>query len=350
MVSRTYWPSTRGGAEKYFYEVKKKINHPVTVYTWDKVKGKDIVQVEIPKVKIIGSMIFSLKTSCLIRKKEHDLIHVNQFWSEYLSFLTKKKLVSSIHDLPSKNDFLHRMIMIHSAKKSEAVFCLSEAVKKELISEGVNIKKLFYAPPGISITKVKLNKRKYSKGEKIFTHVSRIAPNKDLITIIRALKLLKKDYDFKFYVIGQKMSWTDYYKRIVQEIKANDLEDNVKILGKVDEKTKNELVRSSDAYLHASRYGEGFGMPIVEAQRMGIPVITSNLFEKLGTVKSNHTGLIFKAGDEKELKQKIKKLLSDSRLRRKLISNAKKISKTYDWNKTSKIIQEVYEKVYRGKL
>jgi O-antigen biosynthesis alpha-1,2-mannosyltransferase len=51
--------------------------------------------------------------------------------------------------------------------------------------------------------------------------------------------------------------------------------EGVDVLGRVDDTRLNQLLSDAFGFLYASLY-EGFGIPILQAQRMGCPVLTSN--------------------------------------------------------------------------
>lgn len=346
LISRTYWPKTLGGAEKYFYELKKRLSkeYDLKLYTWDEVSEENVIKVNTPKISLIGSLIFSLKTAWKVNNSDSKLVHVNEFWSEYTPLFLKKPFVTSIHDLPGPG-FLRRVV-VKSAKKAEKVFYLSETTKKVLVDCGVSPDKMIRNPPGIDecLREAKGDKKKYSpNSEKVILHASRIAPNKDLITMIKGLSLLE-EHDFIFYVMGQKMEWTDYYDKVVRTIKEEGLKDKVKILGMVSEEVKKELFNSADVYVHASYYGEGFGIPLVEAQACGVPVVSSDYFVQTGVVKKDWNASLFEQRNPRGFVRAIRKVLDDKNYRKKIVRNGKEFSKKFDWDNTAKTTAKVYEK------
>ncbi len=342
LVSRTLWPKTFGGASKYGYLILKsfKKTFKIKTYTWEEINEKNIIKISVPKIKVLGSLLFSLKAARAINKdKDIDLVLINQFWSEYTPLFLKKPYACLIHDLPQRNS-----ILLWSLKKialnAKKIFYESELTYKNLIKLGVPKNNLIYTPPGVDdeLRKGKCEKKPTAKNELMFLHVSRLAPNKDLITIIRALSMLK-DIKFKLFVVGQRMIWTDYYKEVTKEINKLNLDKNIILLGKVSDKKKIRLFKCADLYLHASYYGEGFGIPIVEAQAAGVPVIASDLFEKTGVIKNNRNGLVFKRRDPDDLAKKINAIIKNKELRKKLIKNGKSFSKAYSWNKSLNTIK-----------
>jgi glycosyltransferase involved in cell wall biosynthesis len=67
-----------------------------------------------------------------------------------------------------------------------------------------------------------------------------------------------------------------------------------------------------DVYVHPSR-GEGFGLAVVEAMLVGVPVVVSDEGALPEIVCEGETGRVFKGGDEKQLAKIIEELLNDKR-------------------------------------
>ncbi len=76
------------------------------------------------------------------------------------------------------------------------------------------------------------------------------------------------------------------------------LEGSVQFLGRVDEKTKWELLRSSHVFALPSRAGadgrsgEGFGIVYAEAARCGLPVVAGNVGGTTDAVLDGETGIL----------------------------------------------------------
>jgi glycosyltransferase involved in cell wall biosynthesis len=98
-----------------------------------------------------------------------------------------------------------------------------------------------------------------------------------------------------------------------------DLNKNIKFLGHVNNKKKEELLYNSDIFLYPSIW-EGFGLSLIEAMVFGIPVITTRVSAIPEIIIDNKTGFLINEGDYKELANKIIYILSN----KKNIYNIKK--------------------------
>ena len=80
----------------------------------------------------------------------------------------------------------------------------------------------------------------------------------------------------------------------------------------------NKVYSRNDILVFPSLY-EGFGMPIIEANYVGIPVITSNLSPMKEIARNS--SLLFDPYKPNDLKNKLILLIKNSELRKKLIIN-----------------------------
>ncbi len=75
-------------------------------------------------------------------------------------------------------------------------------------------------------------------------------------------------------------------------------------------KVVEQYVSAMDAYLLPS-YREGFGLGVVEAEAMGVPVIVSDIPGPVDAMEENVTGIIVKKGDVETLAAAMKELYED---------------------------------------
>lgn len=107
------------------------------------------------------------------------------------------------------------------------------------------------------------------------------------------------------------------------------------ILAGVDKYLDNkwELLKNADVFVFPSFY-EGFGMPVLEAQKAGAPVVASNagaLPEILGD-----SALLVDPHNTQEIAEAIYKVLSDKKLRNDLIKKGQENIKRFSWPKCAK--------------
>lgn len=106
-------------------------------------------------------------------------------------------------------------------------------------------------------------------------NVNTILPHKNLLTLVRALYLLKDRIPHKLVVKGRKTPYWDF--NIVPYLKANGMEDRVELVDRgLSQEEIDRLYVNSDLFVTPSKM-EGFGMTPIEAAMAGVPVICNEL-------------------------------------------------------------------------
>lgn len=151
--------------------------------------------------------------------------------------------------------------------------------------------------------------------------------------------------------------------RILNTIK--DLEEEIIIVGKISNKQKNFLKKNKIIYnsyinvsdkkliniynqgkilLFPSLY-EGFGLPIIEAQRLEVPVITSNISPMKEI--ANNSALLVNPKNIREIKQKILKLNNNKKLLKDIVKkgyiNSLRFKPSLPRNEYFNLYKKVYD-------
>lgn len=169
-----------------------------------------------------------------------------------------------------------------SIKKAKQIIAVSEFTKKELQNiYSINPKKITVAyngvdnPPFISQTQTKsvLLKFKLSNQDYLL-YLGTLKPNKNIPFLIKGFsKYLKISPKCKLVIAGKK-GWL--FEEIFNTVKNLKIESNVIFTDYIDETEKWVLYKNAKALVLPSLY-EGFGIPAIEAQKVGTPVIASNI-------------------------------------------------------------------------
>lgn len=103
------------------------------------------------------------------------------------------------------------------------------------------------------------------------------------------------------------------------------------------------LYSSATVLLYPSFY-EGFGLPILEAFKSGTPVITSNLssMPEIGGLAAVYVD----PNDLAEIISKLDKVITDGRLREKMIKAGLKRAELFSWEKCAQQTADIYKSLY----
>lgn len=126
-------------------------------------------------------------------------------------------------------------------------------------------------------------RQQYDLPEKFFLYVGSIIERKNLLTICKAMNMLKDEHSPPLVVIGEGGS---YKQKVKDYIKAENLEKRIIFLSEHHNARHSKTFRnakdfpaiyqSATAMIYPSFF-EGFGIPVLEALWSRIPVITSNV-------------------------------------------------------------------------
>lgn len=104
--------------------------------------------------------------------------------------------------------------------------------------------------------------------------LSRIHPKKGLPVLLEALAILdKRDVDYSLVIAGAASA--SYLNELVLTIEKLGIRDLVSFSGFVEGEEKERLLRNSDIFVLPS-YQENFGIAVVEAMAMGVPVVVTD--------------------------------------------------------------------------
>lgn len=182
------------------------------------------------------------------------------------------KTVVTVHDLgseylPQMHQLKQRLYLAfmqkYQLKTATKLIAVSKATKEDLIEKiGINPSRIGVVHEGVDKALFKPTKAEalvYSL-KPYYLFVGTIQPRKNLERIIEAAARIEK----RLVIVGSK-GWG-------RDIK---MRGNVAFLGRVEDKQLPALYSGAIALVFPSLF-EGFGLPILEAQACGCPVITSN--------------------------------------------------------------------------
>ncbi len=117
---------------------------------------------------------------------------------------------------------------------------------------------------------------------------------------------------------------------------------SVKYIGYTTHNEKLDLFRHAFCFTFPSLY-EGFGLPVVEAMRMGVPVITSNI-SSLPEV-AGKAALLIDPSNISSLRSAMARVARDESLRRTLVEKGVLQAKKFEWENVALETLGVYERV-----
>jgi len=176
-----------------------------------------------------------------------------------------------------------------------------------------------------------------------------IGKQKQFLTVLKALKLLKKTGFGKFVLVIPYLDTNEKNKEAIKKfnntLEKFNLKNNLFIYPK--KLTQNGMIKfySLGNIILFPSIEENFGMVAVESLALRIPIIICNSGGTIEIIKNNETGLVIPPENPKALAQAIKKLSENKELYSNISKNQLRESKKYSSKKMISLIQKIFESI-----
>ena len=213
-------------------------------------------------------------------------------------------------------------------KKADKIITVSKRSK-----DGIN---KFFGPIQKPIAVIYHGKPKdspnffFSNRNKKIVFIGRKDIRKNIRKMVEAFHMIKLYYSkpFSFSIIGPAGNDT-YANRLKTETFGSATLES--ITSYISYSQKQKLFKSSDILMFVSQ-DEGFGMPILEAQTIGVPVVTSDFLREIG----GGGALYCNPEDSRSIADAVLKLLQDDPYYRSMQKAAVDNSRRFSWEKCAK--------------
>jgi glycosyltransferase involved in cell wall biosynthesis len=170
--------------------------------------------------------------------------------------------------------------------------------------------------------------------------------HKNHIGLCDALSILHNKYGLfpKVICSGGNSSFSH---EILRRIKKLGLMSQIRFIGFVSPLELVCLYKLSHCVIFPSKY-EGWGLPVTEAMRLGVPVACSDL--PVLKEQAGDASLFFAPGDSHAMADAIRRLLTEEDLRKSLSKKGIAQASRFSWDKTARIFRAHYRALARRDL
>jgi glycosyltransferase involved in cell wall biosynthesis len=258
-------------------------------------------------------------------------------------------LVVTIHDvvpwthpetLTARGLRFHQRMGARAAMEADLIVTHTLAVAtqlRELLAPGAEV---VAVPAGFSSNLVvpddERQRRSHLVGKGDFLlFVGTAEPRKGLDTLLDSLAEPAMR-DQSLVVVGPQ-GWGGVDVR--QEAEARGIAGRVTVTGRVDDVDLAALYAGASLLVMPSR-AEGFGLPVLEAMALGVPVVTSDdpAMCELGGGATQ----VFAVGDPTALSAAIASVLNDAALRSRMIESGRIRARAFDWQDSAITLWGLY--------
>jgi glycosyltransferase involved in cell wall biosynthesis len=249
----------------YFFSIENVFDRLVAAMATDRLR---IAKVTVPHYSssprnIIGNLLFG-------KKQKADIFHVTGDVHYLVACLPRNRTVLTIHDCvflnrPGglKRSLLKWLFLQMPVRRCRLVTTISEATRQDILREtGCDPAKVIVIPNPVD-DRIKYVGKAFNDAKPVILFIGS-TPNKNLERVIEALEGI----DCKLNIIGKlgELQLSLLEKHRIDFANRFNLPDE-ELIGQY---------QGSDMVLFPSTF-EGFGLPIIEGQQMGRPVVTSDL-------------------------------------------------------------------------
>lgn len=289
-----------------------------------------------------------IKFPKLLNSYTLDLVHFPYF---SVPIFYNKPFIVTIHDLilhhyatgkattlPKPVYFTklqsYKFVMNQAAKKSKKIITVSEATKSEIIDH------LHVPPQKVVVTyegadeHLKISEKKHL--EKYFLYVGNAYPHKNLEFLIRTFSELS-DPTVRLQIVGR----ADYFQKRLQ--KQTDGDQRITFITDADDAMLSTLYSNALALVSPSRM-EGFGLPLLEAMKLGCLVIASDIPSSREIC--GDAALYFDLHKIDSLRTLLEKVMNDTVDRKQYINSGKKRSEFFSWEKMAGETLTIYKSAF----
>lgn len=247
---------------------------------------------------------------------------------------------------------LWRAVVPPVARRADRVIAISDDGARDIVEHvGVPRSRIDVVYPGhacgevaAATSEAELRARVRLGDAPLVLSVSQKRPHKNLLRLVSAMAEVRRRVPGAVLVLPGNP--TEHERELRAHAAALKLADAVAFLGYVDPADLEGLYAAASCFVIAS-INEGFGIPVLEAQRRGLPVACSNvsaLPEAAGP-----GARYFNPYDEADMARAIADVMTDRALAARLVAAGLEHQAAFTWERCARQTLESFERGWAGR-
>jgi glycosyltransferase involved in cell wall biosynthesis len=293
----------------------------------------------------------------LLMKYDPDVVHTHGQRAGLIGRTASRRLPMKrvhtehtyTHQFKLNNPVLHLshlQVMKMLDRWTDKTIAVSNAVKHFLVDVGITrpdkvvVIHNGITPLGRKVSEAEVrafqDKFKITADDIVIGTIGSFNATKDTATLIKAVSRMVKQWpNIKLVLVGKG----PLKFKLEKLVKKLDLEEHVVFIGALE----NVLpaLMSFKVFVLPS-LSEAFGITLLEAMKVGVPIVATKVGGIPEIITHNHNGLLVEPKDPKKLAGVLMKLLNDKKLQRKLVSNHAKNLEQFSADKMVRKTEQVY--------
>jgi len=218
---------------------------------------------------------------------------------------------------------------------------ISESTRDDLVARGISPERIQVQHCGIRRPTIRPVDYA-SRGARV-AYIGRLERYKQIDVLLRAMaKLSDRFPDARIDIIGRGSDRT----RVEQVAEEVGVAGRTHFVGFVSDEERDRLLASARVHVCPSTK-EGWGLTVIEADALGVPVVATDAPGLRDSVEEGKTGFLVPDGDVDAFADRIGRLLSDDDLGCRMSAAALEWSRRFDWDRAADRMEESLETIGR---
>ncbi|MCX7049877.1 MAG: glycosyltransferase family 1 protein [Candidatus Sumerlaeota bacterium] len=228
----------------------------------------------------------------------------------------------------------------HSTRRDMASLIPESRSNTIVIYPGLDEK---FGEPVDEVTLRQVNE-KYQLPERFILYLGSTRPNKNLPAMIQAFHHMREQYeelkDFYFVLVVAADRFFEDCRRLIKKLR---LQKRMRVYKQISELEKRCFYERASALFQVTKY-EGFGLPVLEAQVCGLPVLCA----RHGALPeiAGEGAFVTSPDDQDEIARKMRQLLTDADVRDTLQKAGRRNVQRFTWVQTARSIKMMYDHLF----
>ena len=296
-----------------------------------------------------------------VKNEKIDVIHTHGHFpgiiGRFVGKLSKKKVISTYHLALNEDGHptITKILTKITLPFADYITFVSQKVEKSFFNDSmvfdyslINKRNHFTIYNGVDIEEINKSLegldrnliRKYyeiDKDDIFLLNIGRLTEQKGQKYLIEAMrKIVKVNKNVKLVIIGEG-ELKEYLEKIINQY---SLQEHIKIFPPTRDIFK--VIASADVFIFPSLW-EGFGIVLIEAMTIGIPIIATNVTGINEVITNNHDGVLVESKNADILADAVTDLINNKEKIKSLVLNANNtVKERFTLDKMSNYYESLY--------
>jgi glycosyltransferase involved in cell wall biosynthesis len=245
-----------------------------------------------------------------------------------------------------RRNYIYRSITEYVLSKADCLVATSNALKDAALGYTPSGKKVSVVPLGVDLSIFSPHSLSGKKGRPVIGAMKELKTGCGVEHLIRAMALIRAEFpEAKLLIAGDGKR----YKALKKEADGLGLRDAVCFTGRLQHLEVPEFLSGLNVFVMPSM-SEGFGVGLLEASAVGVPVIASRVGGTSEVVLDGVTGYLVPPGDLQVLAERIAHLIRNRQLRIQMGQAGREFVRShYRWEDSMARMESLYLSCLTGR-